>query len=159
MSSATSVIRMCCYHTVFKVSYMYCLLLRLPLWNFLNVFIIFAEYSEFFLIHQWVTESTHFLNHFTFTFVDYVYIPVCLAYMTWMDTITCSQSWDKWMNRWTVFMNSITRIFCLCVLLEVLLWCSFFVLKLFIPCNLNHCFLVHAKFKLGCTPWWWHDYA
>ena len=99
-------------------------------------------------IHQWVTESSYILYHLTFTFVDYLYIPICVAYLKWMDTITCSQSWDKWLNRWTVLMRKYYK--------NILLMCcirSSFVMKLccfkvIYSVHFNHCFLVHAKFKL-----------
>ena len=98
-----------------------------------------------------VTCIVYFLHLplWNFLNVGYVYIPIHLAYLKWMDTITCSQWWD---NDWTDVQcswTSIKRIFCLCGVLEVLLWLIFAVLQLFILCILNHCFLVHAKFKLG----------
>lgn len=128
--------------------------------TFLMFLLYFLNILSFFLeIHHWVTESPYILYHLTFTFVDYVYIPICLAYMNWVDTITCSQSWDNDWSDGQCSWRSITRIFCLCIVLEVLLWWSFVVLKLFTLCILNHCFLVHAKVKLGSTPWWWQNYA
>jgi len=59
-------------------------------------------------------ESPYILGHLTFTHVVYVYIPIYLAYLKWMDTITCSQLWD---NDWTDVhwsWTSIKRICCLC---------------------------------------------
>ena len=89
----------------------------------------------------------------------YVHIPICLAYLKWMDTISCSQSWENdWTDVWCLW-TSVQRICSLCGVLEVLLWLIFVVLKLFIPCILNHYFLYMPILNLECAPWWWHGYA
>jgi hypothetical protein len=115
---------------------------------FFETFLMFLLYllnilSFLLEIHQWVTESPYFVNHLTFMFVDYVYIPICLAYMKWMDTITCSQSWDKWLDRWTVFMNKYYKNFLFICCIR-----SSFVMKL---CFFKAIYSMQFESLFSCT--------
>ena len=128
------------YRSVICIVYFYICLFE----TFLMFLLYLLNILSFFLeLHQWVTESSYFLNHLTFTFVDYVYIPICLAYMKWMDTVSGSQLWDKWLNRWTVFMNKYYKNFLLMCCIR-----SSFVMKL---CCFKVIYFMQFESLFSCT--------